>query len=119
MVRRWVVMPLAVYYLLVLTAGGVFHQHGHVIHAPHQVASAAPCDHDHHHDSSTSQNSHDSDEHGSCSICRFLAQAPIATPAVEVRECVPLATEVSTARPIRLATATLSIWQIRAPPHAV
>ena len=113
MIRRTLIFLSVANYLLAVTVGGWFHDHGQSDGPTRHECSAS---HDGRH-ASDDESSSASVEHDVCSICRFLAQKPIPTQSIETIDSAPLEEEVATARPIRRASLILSADQIRAPPR--
>jgi hypothetical protein len=112
-IRRWSVLLILANYLLAVTVGEGFHDHGH--HAcvvDHRCAGG--------HGGSQafeSKNPPSQGSHNPCQVCRFLAQKPIPARTIETVDCAPLAEQVVAARSIRRAVPALSLRQIRAPPR--
>lgn len=112
MIRRGLVLLALSHYLLAVTVGEWFHDHGHSAFSSHSACAgahggpqAAGCEHP-----------ADWGKHDACPICRFLAQKPIPARTIETVHSAPLADEVVAPQPIRPAVRVPSAQQIRAPP---
>lgn len=112
MIRRVLTSLSVANYLLAVTVGGLFHDHGQFSCPPDHACS------DSHYGPHASDGETRTawDKHDVCSICRFLAQKPIPAHSIETIESAPLVEAVTTARPIRRPAVIFSTDQIRAPP---
>ena len=109
-IRDLATLLLLANYVLAVTAGALFHQHGHQ-HvgeqgAGNRLAPGWAC----------SAENHDDEQ---CSICEFLAQKPIPAQQIEEAACAPLVEQRAAAAPIPLTFDVPSTRHIRAPPRVV
>ena len=120
MIRRSLILLAVADYLLAVTVGGWFHDHGHQGCLPQHDAAAT------HGDCAGAAGRQHAEDEGEtstcearhpCQICRFLAQKPIPSITIGTVESAPLAEELAAARPVRHPASVPSSRQIRAPPR--
>ena len=137
--RRTTTLLVLAGYLLMLTVGGWFHDHGghrfglrgHACSARHDHDSLGDHSADYRHhvarghdhgrapvqrDRSGEQNLPITGDGDQCPVCKFLAQKPIPPRDVRQVTCVPLEQECVRAKPVRRAEDIPSTHHSRAPP---